>query len=53
MRADVFKRVQTFSNPELDEFSPASLITRTTNDITQVQMLIIMMVRMVFFIRPS
>ncbi len=49
MRADVFKRVQTFSNPELDKFSPASLITRTTNDITQVQMLIIMMVRMVFY----
>jgi ATP-binding cassette, subfamily B, multidrug efflux pump len=49
LRADVFKRVQTFSNPELDKFSPASLITRTTNDITQVQMLIVMMVRMVFY----
>jgi ATP-binding cassette, subfamily B, multidrug efflux pump len=49
MRADVFKRVQTFSNPELDKFSPASLITRTTNDITQIQMLIIMMVRMLFY----
>jgi len=49
MRADVFKRVQTFSNPELDKFSPASLITRTTNDITQVQMLIVMMVRMLFY----
>jgi ATP-binding cassette, subfamily B, multidrug efflux pump len=49
MRADVFKRVQTFSNPELDKFSPASLITRTTNDITQVQMLIVLMVRMVFY----
>jgi ATP-binding cassette subfamily B protein len=49
MRADVFKRVQTFSNPELDKFSPASLITRTTNDITQIQMLIVMMVRMVFY----
>jgi len=49
MRADVFKRVQTFSNPELDKFSPASLITRTTNDITQIQMLIVMMVRMLFY----
>jgi ATP-binding cassette subfamily B multidrug efflux pump len=49
MRADVFKRVQTFSNPELEKFSPASLITRTTNDITQIQMLIVMMVRMLFY----
>jgi ATP-binding cassette subfamily B multidrug efflux pump len=49
MRADVFKRVQTFSNPELDKFSIASLITRTTNDITQIQMLIVMMVRMLFY----
>ena len=49
MRADVFKRVQTFSNPELDKFSPASLITRTTNDITQIQLLIIMMMRMVVY----
>ena len=44
MRADVFKRVQTFSNPELEKFSPASLITRTTNDITQIQLLIVLMV---------
>ncbi len=49
LRADVFKRVQTFSNPELDKFSPASLITRTTNDITQIQLLIVLMVRMVFY----
>jgi ATP-binding cassette subfamily B protein len=49
MRADIFKRVQTFSNPELDKFSPASLITRTTNDITQIQLLIVMMVRMLFY----
>jgi ATP-binding cassette subfamily B protein len=49
MRADVFKRVQTFSSAELDKFSPASLITRTTNDITQIQMLLVMMVRMVFY----
>ena len=49
MRADVFKRVTTFSNPELDKFSPASLITRTTNDITQIQLLIVLMVRMLFY----
>jgi ATP-binding cassette, subfamily B, multidrug efflux pump len=49
MRADVFKRVQTFSNPELDKFSPASLITRTTNDITQIQLLIVLLVRMLFY----
>ncbi len=49
IRADVFKRVQTFSNPELDKFSIASLITRTTNDITQIQLLIVMMVRMLFY----
>jgi ATP-binding cassette, subfamily B, multidrug efflux pump len=49
MREDVFKRVQTFSHPELDKFSPASLITRTTNDITQIQLVIVMMVRMLFY----
>ncbi|MEI6290800.1 MAG: ABC transporter ATP-binding protein [Chloroflexota bacterium] len=49
MRADVFKRVQTFSNTELDKFSPASLITRTTNDITQIQLLIILLVRILFY----
>jgi len=49
MRADLFKRVQTFSNPELDKFSPTSLITRTTNDITQIQLLIVLLVRMLFY----
>jgi ATP-binding cassette, subfamily B, multidrug efflux pump len=49
MRADVFKRVQTFSSAELDKFSPASLITRTTNDITQIQLLIVLLVRMLFY----
>ncbi len=37
MRFDVFSRVSTFTNKEMDKFSTASLITRTTNDITQVQ----------------
>ncbi|MEZ4679927.1 MAG: ABC transporter ATP-binding protein [Caldilineaceae bacterium] len=49
MRGDLFRRVQTFSNPELDKFSPASLITRTTNDITQIQLLIILLVRILFY----
>ena len=49
IRADLFKRVETFSNPELDKFSAASLITRTTNDITQIQFLIVLLVRMLFY----
>ena len=40
MRSDVFRKVESFSNKEFDKFSTASLITRTTNDVTQVQMLI-------------
>lgn len=49
LRQDVFTSVEGFSNAELDRFSTASLITRTTNDITQIQMLIVMMIRMVFY----
>lgn len=49
LRQDVFISVEGFSNAELDRFSTASLITRTTNDITQIQMLIVMMIRMVFY----
>lgn len=49
LRKSVFTKVESFSNVEFDNFSTASLITRTTNDITQVQMLVIMLVRMVFF----
>ena len=40
MRSDVFRKVESFSNTEFDKFSTASLSTRTTNDVTQVQMLI-------------
>lgn len=40
MRSNVFRKVESFSNTEFDKFSTASLITRTTNDVTQVQMLI-------------
>ncbi len=49
MRQDVFTRVESFSSAEMDRFSSSSLITRTTNDITQVQTLIVMLVRMVFY----
>jgi len=49
IRSEVFKKVQRFSNTEMDKFSTASLITRTTNDITQIQMFIVIMIRMVFY----
>ena len=42
LRADVFHRVEDFSMEEINLFSTSSLITRTTNDITQIQMLIAM-----------
>ena len=47
MRRDVFAKVQTFSPAEFASFSTASLITRTTNDVQQVQMLLTMMLRIV------
>lgn len=49
MRKDVYKKVELFSNAEFDKFSTASLITRTTNDITQIQNLLVMLIRMVFY----
>ncbi|RPJ38201.1 MAG: ABC transporter ATP-binding protein, partial [Chloroflexi bacterium] len=49
MRKDLFQKVESFSSTEFDHFSTASLITRTTNDITQVQMFVLMTLRMVFF----
>ncbi len=49
LRKGVFEQVESFSNTEFDHFSTASLITRTTNDITQIQMVIVLMVRMVFY----
>ena len=49
LRKAVFEKVESFSNSEFDKFSTASLITRTTNDITQVQMLMIMLLRIVLF----
>jgi ATP-binding cassette subfamily B protein len=49
IRKDVFVRVESFSNAEFDKFSTASLITRCTNDITQIQMLIMMGIRLVCY----
>lgn len=47
IRRKVFKHVESFSLQDFDEIGTASLITRTTNDITQVQQVVIMMLRMV------
>ena len=49
LRRDVFTKVESFSNHEFDKFSVSSLITRSTNDITQLQMLIVIMIRMVIY----
>ncbi len=49
LRRNVFTRVESFSNTEFDRFSTASLITRSTNDITQIQMVVVMMLRMVIY----
>lgn len=42
LRSDLYRQVQAFSRREINEFSTASLITRCTNDVTQVQMVIVM-----------
>ncbi len=49
LREKVFKKVIHFSNAELNEFSTASLITRSTNDIQQIQMLITLLFRVVVY----
>lgn len=49
IRRDVFRSVENFSSAEFDKFSTASLITRTTNDVTQIQMVVMMAVRMMFY----
>jgi ATP-binding cassette subfamily B multidrug efflux pump len=49
IRKEVFKKVESFSSIEFDKFSTASLITRSTNDVTQLQMVIGMIMRMVFY----
>ncbi len=49
LRGKVFHKVLSFSNTEMDRFSTASLITRSTNDIQQVQMMMVMLIRIVFY----
>lgn len=49
LRKQIFERVEDFSNTEFDKFSTASLITRSTNDITQIQMLLVMLFRIAFY----
>lgn len=49
IRQDLFTKVESFSNAEFDQFSTASLITRTTNDVTQIQNFINMSIRMICY----
>ena len=49
LRKKVVNKVMSFSNKEFEDFSSASLITRSTNDIQQIQMLIVMLFRVVFY----
>lgn len=49
LRGNVYKNVIGFSNAEMDKFSTASLITRTTNDVQQIQMVTTMMLRMILY----
>jgi ATP-binding cassette subfamily B protein len=46
LRTAIFSRVEAFSMEELNGFSTASLITRSTNDITQIQMFVVMCIQM-------
>lgn len=48
LRRDIFKKVEGFSLEELNGFSTSSLITRTTNDVVQIQMVVIMVIRLAF-----
>lgn len=49
LRGSIFKKVVGFSNAEMDKFSTASLITRSTNDIQQIQMVTAMLIRMIAY----
>jgi ATP-binding cassette subfamily B protein len=49
LRSDIFDKVASFSKAEFESFSTASLITRSTNDVTQMQMVTTMGMRMLFF----
>jgi ATP-binding cassette subfamily B protein len=49
LRKDLFSKVESFSNNEFDKFSTASLITRNTNDVTQIQMLLMIGIRILCY----
>ena len=49
LRGEVFDKVMNFSNSEINKFSTASLITRSTNDIQQIQLLMVFLLRIVFY----
>lgn len=49
LRESIFKRVISFSDAEINRFSTASLITRSTNDVQQIQMVMVMLLRMVLY----
>ena len=49
VRHDLFRKVESFSKAEFDKFSTASLITRSTNDITQIQLVIVLLLRLAFY----
>lgn len=49
LRSQIFRKVESFANAEFDHFSTASLITRTTNDIQQIQNTLVMLLRVLFF----
>lgn len=49
LREDLFTKIESFSNNEFDQFSTSSLIIRTTNDVTQVQQLLTIGIRMLFY----
>jgi ATP-binding cassette subfamily B protein len=49
LRKTIFTKIEGFSNQEFDKFSTASLITRSTNDVTQIQSLLVMLLRIIFY----
>jgi len=49
LRKEVFTKVENFSSGEFDRFGASSLITRTTNDITQIQMVVFLSIRMLVY----
>lgn len=51
LRKDIFKKIESFSSEEFNEFSSSSLVVRTTNDVNQIQQVVLMGIRM-FFLAP-